>query len=52
MESLTDAQREVLHLVYYEDLGVREAATILGIPEGTVKSRMFHARKVLAKELT
>ncbi|MGB2983159.1 MAG: sigma-70 family RNA polymerase sigma factor [Candidatus Bipolaricaulia bacterium] len=52
MEALTDAQREVLHLVYYEELGVREAAAVLGIPEGTVKSRMFHARKTLAKELT
>jgi DNA-directed RNA polymerase specialized sigma24 family protein len=29
-----------------------EAADVLGIPEGTVKSRMFHARKALAKVLT
>jgi RNA polymerase sigma-70 factor (ECF subfamily) len=52
LDVLTDAQREVLHLVYYEEMSLAEAANVLGIPEGTVKSRMFHARKALAKELT
>ncbi len=44
--------REVLHLVFHEEMTLGEAAEILGIPEGTVKSRMFHARKALAKVLT
>jgi RNA polymerase sigma-70 factor, ECF subfamily len=44
--------REVLHLVFYEEMTLAEAADVLGIPEGTVKSRMFHARKALAKVLT
>jgi RNA polymerase sigma-70 factor (ECF subfamily) len=44
--------REVLHLVFYEEMTLGEAAAVLGIPEGTVKSRMFHARKALAKVLT
>jgi len=48
---LSDAHREVVHLVYYEEMNLREAAEVLGIPEGTVKSRMHNARKVLAKEL-
>jgi len=48
---LSPRLREVLHLVFYEELTLREVAEILGIPEGTVKSRMHHARKTLAKEL-
>ena len=48
---LSPRLREVLHLVFYEELTLREVAEILGIPEGTVKSRMHHARKALAKEL-
>lgn len=52
LDTLPEAQREVLHLVFYENLTVRETAELLGVPEGTVKSRMHHARKRLAKELT
>ena len=52
LDTLSEAQREVLHLVFYENLTVRETAELLGIPEGTVKSRMHHARKYLSKELT
>jgi RNA polymerase sigma-70 factor (ECF subfamily) len=48
---LSPRLREVLHLVFHEELTLREVAEILGIPEGTVKSRMYHARKALAKEL-
>ena len=51
VDALPEAQREVLHLVFYENLTVRETAELLGVPEGTVKSRMHHARKRLAKEL-
>jgi len=51
LSKLPDAHREVVHLVYYEEMNLREAAEVLGIPEGTVKSRMHHARKALAKEL-
>ena len=51
MATLPEHHREVIHLVYYEEMSMREAADVLGIPEGTVKSRMHHARKALAKEL-
>ena len=51
LQTLPDHHREVMHLVFYEDMSLREAAEVLGIPEGTVKSRMHHARKALAKEL-
>jgi len=52
LQTLTPLQREVMHLVFYENLTVREAAHVLEIPVGTVKSRMHHARRALAKELS
>lgn len=44
MEQLPAKHRECLHLTYFEDLSMREIAALLGIPEGTVKSRLSHAR--------
>jgi len=38
-------------LFYMEDLKVAEIAAVLKLPQGTVKSRLFQARKVLQKEL-
>lgn len=52
LETLSPLHREVMHLVFYENLTVREAAELLGIPTGTVKSRMHHARLALAKKLS
>lgn len=52
LETLLPIHREVMHLVFYENLSMREIADLLGIPEGTVKSRMHHARQAMAKELT
>lgn len=40
--------RSLLQLYYMEELSVAEIATILDIPGGTVKSRLFYARKLLA----
>ncbi|WP_091133957.1 RNA polymerase sigma factor [Microvirga guangxiensis] len=42
---LPTEQREVLVLVCVEDLAYREAAEILGVPVGTVMSRLARARK-------
>jgi RNA polymerase sigma-70 factor (ECF subfamily) len=39
------AHREVLTLHFLEGFPVDQMAEILGIPEGTVKSRLFHARR-------
>ena len=52
LATLPPMHREVMHLVFYENLTMRETAELLDIPEGTVKSRMYHARNALAKELT
>lgn len=43
--------REVVILVYYEDLDLREAAETLGLPYGTVRSRLFRARAKLRSML-
>lgn len=47
-ERLSPDQRAVIDLVYYHEKGLREVAEILDIPENTVKTRLFHARKRLA----
>lgn len=38
-------------LYYMEELSVSDISGVLGIPQGTVKSRLYHARKRLEKEL-
>ena len=43
--------REIIDLVYYHEKSVQEVAKIVGIPENTVKTRMFYARKKLAEML-
>jgi RNA polymerase sigma-70 factor (ECF subfamily) len=45
---LSPAHAEVMDLVYYHGKAVAEVAVILGIAEGTVKTRMFYARRRLA----
>jgi len=43
LASLPDGLRQVVELGVYQELPYAEIAQILGIPEGTVKSRMFNA---------
>jgi RNA polymerase sigma-70 factor (ECF subfamily) len=45
---LSPAHREIIDLVYYHEKSVEEAGEIIGIPQATVKTRMFYARKQLA----
>jgi RNA polymerase sigma-70 factor (ECF subfamily) len=51
LASLSAAHREVIDLVYYHERSVEEVSVILSIPENTVKTRMFHARKRLSELL-
>lgn len=46
--ALPEEHRIVVDLVYYHEMSVAEAAEILEVPEGTVKTRMFNARKKLS----
>lgn len=45
LEKLSDEHREVLVLCYFEERSVQEASALLGVPAGTVKSRLFYARE-------
>jgi len=47
IDNLPQEQQEVLVLVCAEDLSYREAAEVLGVPIGTVMSRLARARKRL-----
>ena len=51
LEGLSAEHREIIDLVYYHEKSVEEVAQIVGIPENTVKTRMFYARKKLAELL-
>jgi RNA polymerase sigma-70 factor (ECF subfamily) len=51
LEKLSAEHREIVDLVYYHEKSVEEVAQIVGIPENTVKTRMFYARKRLAELL-
>jgi RNA polymerase sigma-70 factor, ECF subfamily len=46
---LSPEHGEVIDLVYYHGKSVREVADVIGVPEATVKTRMFYARKKLAE---
>ncbi|QDL96694.1 sigma-70 family RNA polymerase sigma factor [Rhodopseudomonas palustris] len=48
LTSLSPEHREIVDLVYYHEKSVEEVARIVGIPENTVKTRLFYARKKLA----
>ncbi len=45
---LSPAHREIINLVYYHEKSVEEVGAIIGVPQSTVKTRMFYARKQLA----
>jgi RNA polymerase sigma-70 factor, ECF subfamily len=51
IEQLSPAHREIIDLIYYREKSVTEASELIGIPHATVKSRMFYARKQLARIL-
>ncbi len=51
LSKLSADHREIVDLVYYHEKSVEEVARIVGIPEATVKTRMFYARKKLSELL-
>jgi RNA polymerase sigma-70 factor (ECF subfamily) len=46
---LSPAHREIIDLVYYHEKSIDEVAEIIGVPQNTVKTRMFYARKRIAE---
>lgn len=51
MSAMPDEQRTVLSLHYLDAMGLAEIAGVLGVPVGTVKSRLHHARHRLKQTL-
>ncbi|HEY0930152.1 MAG TPA: RNA polymerase sigma factor [Gemmatimonas sp.] len=51
IRALPPAFRSVVELVDVQDLGYHEAASVLGVPVGTVRSRLYRARRLLQIEL-
>lgn len=47
VNALSAAQRSVIQLAFYEDMSYGEIARIIERPEGTVKTRIFHAKQAL-----
>lgn len=48
---LDEDTRALLMLHYYEDMGLAEIGQVLKVPEGTVKSRLHHAKSKLRPKL-
>jgi len=51
LSALSREHREIIDLVYYHEQSAQEVSQIIGIPENTVKTRMFYARKHLSELL-
>jgi RNA polymerase sigma-70 factor (ECF subfamily) len=51
LAQLPPAHREIIDLVYYQEKSIKEVAEIIRIRQNTVKTRMFYARRRLAKLL-
>lgn len=52
LEALSEDHRGVLDQIYFQGRSLGEAATALGIPAGTVKSRSYYALRALREGLT
>ena len=51
VDKLPEKLKICILLFYMEQLSVVQIAKVLHLPEGTVKSRLYQARKILEKEL-
>ncbi|MEN3033574.1 MAG: RNA polymerase sigma factor [Aquificaceae bacterium] len=52
LTKLSPIQREILYLVFYEEMDYKSIATLLKIPENTVKTRVFNAKRKLKEILS
>ena len=51
VDSLAEDLKLVITLFYFEDLRISEISDIIGIPEGTVKSRLSRAKSKIAESM-
>ena len=52
VQRLSQEHRIVVDLIYYQEQSIKEAAEVLQVPENTIKTRMFHARKKLSEMMS
>lgn len=51
LSTLSAKHREVMDLVFFHEMTYQEVAGILGVPENTVKTRMFYAKEAVKKTI-
>lgn len=47
LDGLKPEHRGAIELAFFEDMSYREIAEVADVPEGTIKTRIFHAKKLL-----
>ncbi len=50
LSKLDKEKKEIIYLRHYADMSYKEISEVLGLPEGTIMSRLYYARKALFKE--
>jgi RNA polymerase sigma factor (sigma-70 family) len=51
VDELPVIEREIVTLFYLRELSLEQIATLVDVPVGTVKSRLFRARRILREQL-
>ena len=51
VDSLPSKMRKMIYMYEFEELTYEEISKKTGLPEGTIKSRLFNARKILSEKL-
>ena len=51
VDELPRKLRQVIELYEFEDMSYEQISRKIGVPEGTIKSRLFNARKILSEKL-
>ncbi|MEM6608049.1 MAG: sigma-70 family RNA polymerase sigma factor [Pseudomonadota bacterium] len=47
--TLKDDHRSAIAMAFYDDMTYGEIAEVAGVPEGTIKTRVYHAKKLLMR---
>ncbi len=49
LETLSDGHRSVVGLTFYDEMSAPEISEVIGVAEGTVRSRLHHAKRLLMR---